>query len=336
VHKGKSLSQRKIASLLATLGIMFIPAHEAWAFARAMPWKIPHPIPSPIAKPTPDPTLPTPEPTAAPSPRPTPTPTPRPTTSPTPRPTIAPTPRPTSAPTPTPAPSDPIQVTSPPASLGLDPFYQKYLDSDGIPIISSSRVDSRAHFVAHGIITKLLKGRSDIRAAMIKQKARVGIMASTEVTTDIPEHRNLYQQFPGTDWDNRARGLGGVPGNPITTVGEENLLGLSSDRYRGENVLIHEFGHAIMNLGLAFVDGGKEKAEIESAYRSAMASGLYANTYAKTDAMEYWAEGVQSWFNANLEANPPNGIHNYVNTQTELKSYDPWLSDIMSRVFPMN
>lgn len=42
---------------------------------------------------------------------------------------------------------------------------------------------------------------------------------------------------------------------------------------------------------------------------------------------------MQSWFNANLEANPPNGIHNAVNTRAELVAYDPELARLIQRVF---
>ena len=55
---------------------------------------------------------------------------------------------------------------------------------------------------------------------------------------------------PKTDWDKRARGLGGK----ITSCGEENLLNLKGDRYRSENILIHEFSHAIHRYGIGVVD----------------------------------------------------------------------------------
>ena len=48
----------------------------------------------------------------------------------------------------------------------------------------------------------------------------------------------------------RARGLGGR----ITSCGEENLLNLPGDRYRRENILIHEFAHAIHEMGLNHID----------------------------------------------------------------------------------
>ena len=49
-------------------------------------------------------------------------------------------------------------------------------------------------------------------------------MAASEVTSDMPEYRNIYTQFPGTDWDARARGLGATPFIPLSSVGEGNVV----------------------------------------------------------------------------------------------------------------
>ena len=41
---------------------------------------------------------------------------------------------------------------------------------------------------------------------------------------------------------------------------------------------------------------------------------------------EYWAEGVQSWFNTNR---PPDHDHNHVDNREELKAYDPPLAKLV-------
>ena len=58
--------------------------------------------------------------------------------------------------------------------------------------------------------------------------------------------------------------------------------------------------------------------------------------YAANNIEEYFAEGVQTWFNVNTEVNAEhgNGVHNMVNTREELKRYDPRLHAILSRYFP--
>ncbi|CAH3044916.1 unnamed protein product [Porites lobata] len=49
---------------------------------------------------------------------------------------------------------------------------------------------------------------------------------------------------------------------------------------------------------------------------------------------EYLAEGAQSFFDCNADSHPPNGIHNYVNTRSELKCYDSVLSGFLKEIFP--
>lgn len=216
------------------------------------------------------------------------------------------------------------------AALGLDPFYRKYLDAGGIPIVSSERVQDGALLAARDIVQHMLSKRPDVRAAMISRRARVGIMARTEVTTDIPEHRFLADD-PDVDWDARARGLGGTPGLPITTVGEENLLCLAADRYKGEWILVHEFAHGMHGIGIDFVDM-TFSAELLAIYDTAVAEETWAGTYAATNYKEYWAEGVQSWFDANQAPQP--GIHNEIDTRDELEAADPRLAALIARYLP--
>ena len=69
--------------------------------------------------------------------------------------------------------------------------------------------------------------RADIRNSYYNKYGRFALMASTEVTTQIPEHRDL-----GSWWNDRARGLGATPDRPVSTAGEENALCYNTDRYR--------------------------------------------------------------------------------------------------------
>jgi hypothetical protein len=148
-------------------------------------------------------------------------------------------------------------------------------------------------------------------------------MAPDEMTTDVPEQRKMT---PKDYWDKRARGLGGR----VTSCGEENLLNLRGDRYRSENILIHEFAHAIHNLGLRTVDRTFDR-RLRATYTRAMEAKLWQDTYAATNAGEYWAEGVQSYFDCN---NPPNkGVHNDINTREKLAKYDPDLFKLIDEVF---
>jgi hypothetical protein len=165
-----------------------------------------------------------------------------------------------------------------PASLGVSPFYTKYVDAQGIPVISSDKVPDDALLVARNIVNSMLAKRFDLRAALIARRWRTGVIAEVEMTMDIPEHSRMKR--PGAPRDepvtqedrdyhaNRSRGLGGNP----TTGAEENLLGYPGTRYYGEHIFVHEFAHAIMGGGIRPVDPTMH-AEIGEAYKAAMAAG---------------------------------------------------------------
>lgn len=223
--------------------------------------------------------------------------------------------------------------TTPPASLALDPFYEMYCDANGIPVLSSSIVPDDAIQLVRFQALEMLKIRPLVAAAMIQRNTRIAIMADTEVTTDIPEHSDLYTAFPGTDWDFRARGLGATPARPASSAAEENVLCYGNDLYAGENIFIHEFAHTVAIMGLQDVDPSFD-GRLQATYDTAIASGLWVNTYAATNKDEYWAEGVQAWYDANLERDPPDGIHNAINTRAELATYDPGLYQLILEVFP--
>src|SRR5437868_6749711 len=75
-------------------------------------------------------------------------------------------------------------VGKPPAALGLDPFYEKYVDAGGIPITTSAKVPDVALLVARDVISEMLEGRPDLRERLVADHQRVGVMAIDEMTTD--------------------------------------------------------------------------------------------------------------------------------------------------------
>jgi aminopeptidase N len=216
-------------------------------------------------------------------------------------------------------------VTSPPAALGLDRFYTKFASAGGLPIVGSAKVSDHAIREAAYLVGQMLAYRPDIRDALKKSKLRVAVMAYTERTTDLPEHRSMK---PKPYWDMRARGLGASRDTPVVSCAEENLLNYPGDPYSTENILIHEFGHGIHSMGLRSVDP-TFNARLRDAYRAAMARGLWKGTYAATNPGEYWAEGVQSWFGTNRQNDSQ---HNHVDTRDELKAYDSALANLCAEV----
>lgn len=239
-------------------------------------------------------------------------------------------------------------ISAPPAELGLDPFYKKYADAYGIPVVSSEKVPDAAVLMARDIVNYMLAKRPDVRAVMMGKKSRITIMAYSEMQTDLPESRNMKKPAkedprltprerenydnPGgigsmTDqqyWNQRARGMGGN----ITSCAEENLLGYPGTRYYGEYILVHEFSHNIMSA-LRTADPELLK-ELQAAYEEAKGKGMYKGQYAINNVAEYWAEGTQWWFWSNIEFFDG---ETRVQSPDELKAYDPKLYELLERVY---
>lgn len=210
--------------------------------------------------------------------------------------------------------------------FGLAPFYQKVIRVGEFPIVGSERVSDPALREAAWIVSHMLEGRGDILAAMASNHTRLAVMAASEYTTDVPEHSRLT---PRVYWDRRARGLGATPAAPAVSCGEENLLSFPGDVYPTENILVHEFAHAVHEMGMRSLDPSFD-ARLLTAYRSATNRGLWRGTYAAVSYHEYWAESVQSWFDDNREND---ALHNHVNTRAELKAYDPTVAAMCAEVF---
>lgn len=101
-----------------------------------------------------------------------------------------------------------LTITAPPDNLELHPFYKKYLDCEGLPIISSLKVRDEAFCEAYQIVRHMLKKIPHVKKAMVEYRARIGILALSEGTTHLPE--NNYLALDTTlDWDDRSRGMGG-------------------------------------------------------------------------------------------------------------------------------
>ena len=172
----------------------------------------------------------------------------------------------------------------------------------------------------------MLARRPDVKAAMVRSGSRMIVMAHDEYTTDVPEHSKL---LPKNYWDGRARGLGGSRTEPVCSCAEENLLGFEGDPYSSENILIHEFAHNIHYRGMDILDSTFDQ-RLKATYGKAMKQGLWEGKYASVNHAEYFAEGVQSWFNNNRQ---PDHDHNHVDTRKELREYDPGLAAICAEVF---
>lgn len=226
----------------------------------------------------------------------------------------------------------------PKARDGIPAFYTQRVYAHGFPIVASANVNPYALKEAAFLVDKMLAKRPDVRTAMIKSGARMCVMAYNEYTTELPEFTRMADRGPLKDfpelaakdyWDARARGLGGSETDPLCTVAEENVLGYSGDPYVKECILIHEFAHNMHLRGLLNVDPTFD-ARLKAAYEAAMKAGLWKGKYASKNHHEYFAEGVQSWFDDNRVNDHD---HNHVHLRSQLLEYDPGLAAICREVF---
>jgi hypothetical protein len=234
-------------------------------------------------------------------------------------------------------------ITLPPASLkqslnylitDLDTYYRKYIDAEGFPIVASRFVADSALVQTKKIVIQMLTRIPDAKAAMLTANFRVGVIGAYENVTDLPENRKMNEWWPGTDWDARGRGYGATEFLPVMSCGEENIIKIPgyTERYPFESIMVHEFAHNV-DFGLRKARAGFT-AELLAAFNYAKTNGLWAGTYSMENDAEYFAEGVQAWFDTcNMYVNI-NGVSTKLKTREQLRTYDTRLYDLLSKIMP--
>ncbi|MDE0311414.1 MAG: SH3 domain-containing protein [Caldilineaceae bacterium] len=182
--------------------------------------------------------------------------------------------------------SSQTSIASPPASLGVDPIYKKYLDAGGVPILAPADVSDKAMDLAHNILVGMVSTRHDLFAVLVRSSFR--IILYNDYTTKLEE-------LPGfEDWS-----LGPETAGVYLQEFSYTAAAAPAFDFQCNFHLIHEIAHAIdyseQMLNRSF------RARRDKAYQNAMAAGLWKGEYAETDESEYWAEAVSEWFSPSNE-----------------------------------
>jgi hypothetical protein len=206
-----------------------------------------------------------------------------------------------------------IRIITPPEK----DFFSKVLDFHGIPIKASEVVADEALFAASNRLSLLLDNQPMVISNLVAAGAELHIIGRDQVTSDLPEHRRLkgrpLPEYNGLTVDQRTRGLGGL----LTSCGEENLLNLDKDRYRGRDICLHEFSHNIRNHGIP----RDIRARFDEQYKHSLDKGLWVKSYAGSNPDEFFAELTMWYFGTHGDLHmtgpkPGNG-------REGLEHYDP-------------
>jgi predicted amidohydrolase YtcJ len=213
--------------------------------------------------------------------------------------------------------------TAKPQIAIIDPpekgFFSKRLDFHGIPIKAHKVVVDEALYAAHDrlsmMFSNLLTKQPMVISNLVAAGAALHIIGRDQVTTDLPEWRHDKEkklaEYNGLTRDQRTRGMGGL----LTSCGEENLLKLEKDRYRGRDICLHEFAHNVLNNGCA----REIKVRVAAQRQRSLDKGLWQRSYAGSNVDEYFAELTMWYFGTHGDLrmsgprpeNGPEGLQKY-------------------------
>lgn len=191
-------------------------------------------------------------------------------------------------------PPGPDPAAKPPVTR-IDPpeqgFFAKRLDYHGIPIKAHAEVSDEALHEARQRLDLMLKNQPVVRANLAAAGAALHIIGKNQVTSDLPEHRHMkgkkINSYNNMTVDERTRGLGGL----LTSCGEENLLRLKEDRYRGRDICVHEFAHNVRNAGMS----PEVRQKFDAQWKASLAKERWVGSYAGSNPDEFFAE-LTMWY----------------------------------------
>src|SRR5215472_15241115 len=196
-------------------------------------------------------------------------------------------------------------------------FFSKELVFHGIPIKAHQVVTNEALFVAYAKLSMMLAHLPMFVSNLDAAHVELHIIGRDQVTTDLPEWRHdkgkPLEEYHGLTRDQRTRGMGGL----LTSCGEENLLKLEKDRYRGRDICVHEFAHNILDNGVP----RSVQQKVREQYHRSLDRGLWVESYAASNPGEFFAELTMWYFGTHGDlkmkgAKPASG-------REGLKAYDP-------------
>lgn len=210
-------------------------------------------------------------------------------------------------------------IIAPPTPVHLDPYYTKYLNCNGIAIVAGDSVPDEALYAADSIATYMISGLDAVQQKLLEAGGYVALSPGNNAVASLPE-------WTAHGITGGSRG-GFILADAVVGTCAANLLCQTDTANNGieSSILVHEFTHLIDQAGLRVLYPDFEN-ELQAAYDSAMANGLWANTYAAGSKEEYLAELMRIWYEVKTTVGPPegNGAHNNIVRRVQLQFYDDW------------
>ncbi|WP_221583634.1 RICIN domain-containing protein [Microbacterium sp. G2-8] len=218
-------------------------------------------------------------------------------------------------------------------------YTQSVITADGIEVKANDRVDADAlDLAAAQIDVQLSTPGTGIAEQMVASGCSLAVYGARENAYLVPEHRRGYDPVA---YD--VEGFGGNDANGcVSSISERNVLRTRGDEnpylntsYPDENILVHEFGHAVLSVG---IEGQAEEDLADAlfaAYENAYETGRWPNTYAISNRDEFFATLSTIWFD-NMAEKPDwnDGVRSPINTRAELEAYDPVAYDFFASIYP--
>jgi len=235
-------------------------------------------------------------------------------------------------------------VIAPPAKFKFDPYYTKLSLAREFPVLGSKRVSDEALLKANDTVRKMFAYRHDILKAIIADGGRLVVLGKYEKLSDLPEFKDAASK-PGFD---NARYLDYAADRKLMVVPEENVLRLAGDPLPGRCAVIAVFARGLYTVtatrpvDLEF-DKRRDKQQYElrvkrldaefdrrvkELYDAVVMRGLWKGTAAGRDRTEYWAAGVEAYFDVGAGPAPDRADHP-ITTRETLKQYDPDLFQLV-------
>lgn len=232
-------------------------------------------------------------------------------------------------------------VSALPEKFKIDPYYTKFTFAREFILLGSRHVRDEALLKANDIIRKMFAYRHDILKAMIADGVRLIVLGRDEKLSDLPEFKDAKNR---AEFD-EVRYLEYTPSLKRMVVPEENVLGLAGEPFAGKCMVVNVFAKGLYHVaGLRPVDPeferrrGKQQYELrvkrldiefdrrlQKLHDEATSKGLWKGTAAARNRVEFWAAGVEAYFDAAGAGTPPHGADRPITTREALKVYDPEL-----------